>query len=92
MERAESMNAKGEIVETETLRSGIQEINDADEKDGSSNGVILSRLDKPVVQEQSKTLMTKTRQSLSGPLVPNVSLNHPVSERRQVSERYASFS
>ncbi|KAL5726772.1 non-specific serine/threonine protein kinase [Ranunculus cassubicifolius] len=84
---AESLNAKAEIVETETLRPAIQEINDVDEKGGSSNGANLSRLDKPVVQEQCKTQTNRFRQSMSGPLVPNVSLNHSVPERRQVSER-----
>ncbi|KAF5192909.1 Serine/threonine-protein kinase fray2 [Thalictrum thalictroides] len=85
--QAEILNAKAEISETVALCSGNQEILVVGEKDGSSSNVVLSSSDKPGVQDFPKSQTAKSRQSQSGPLIPNSVLNHSLSEKRHISER-----
>ncbi|PIA48824.1 hypothetical protein AQUCO_01300029v1 [Aquilegia coerulea] len=85
--QAEILNANVEFSETVALPSGNQEILEVDEKDGSSNDILLSSSDKLGVQDLPKIQTAKSRQSQSGPLIPNVVLNHSLSEKRHISER-----
>lgn len=85
--QSESLNGKGVIVEPD-CDSFSQEKSDVLEKDGSGHGSVLSTSDKDMVQGQPKTQTGKSRQTQSGPLMPNVVLSHSQSERGRLYERF----
>ncbi|KAF6136211.1 hypothetical protein GIB67_036891, partial [Kingdonia uniflora] len=77
-----------DISETHSLDCSNPKNFDGHEKYGPVNGSVLSGSDKDIVQGQPKNQLCKTRQSRSGPLMPNTVLSHSMSERGRISERF----
>ncbi|KAI3977696.1 hypothetical protein MKX01_009581 [Papaver californicum] len=84
----ESSNGKGVVVEP-NCNNGIQEKSDLCEKEGLGSDPVFSTSDKGVVQGPPQNQTVNTRQTRSGPLMPNAVLTHSQSERGRLYERCA---
>ncbi|OVA14758.1 Protein kinase domain [Macleaya cordata] len=81
-----SLNTKVVALEPD-CDSVSQEKSVAFEKDGSGYEPVLSTSDKDMVQGHPKSQTGKSRQTQSGPLMPNIVLTHSQSERGRLHER-----
>jgi hypothetical protein len=85
--QVDCLNRKEQIVDGDLLEYGCPE-KVIWTKNGSSVEASSSTSDKELVQAKTKTQTGKSRQTQSGPLSPVAVLNHSLSERGRISERF----
>ncbi|KAL9386865.1 hypothetical protein Peur_019989 [Populus x canadensis] len=82
---ADNLNRKGRLPESDLLETSSQE-KVGWKRNGSSTEAKASTSENDVMQAKAKTV--KSRQTLSGPLMPGTVLSHSLSERGRTSERF----
>ena len=87
VQQAEYLNKKGKVLECDILESGCQE-KTGWKKNGSSTEATTSASEKDVVLSKARSQSVKSRQALSGPLVPGSVLSHSLSEKGRIAERF----
>ncbi|KAH8513175.1 hypothetical protein H0E87_006460 [Populus deltoides] len=83
--RVDNLNRKGRLPESDLLETSSQE-KVGWKRNGSSTEAKASTSENDVMQAKAKTV--KSRQTLSGPLMPGMVLSHSLSERGRTSERF----
>jgi len=86
--RVDNLNRKGRLPESDLLETSSQE-KVGWKRNGSSTEAKASTSENDVMQAKAKTV--KSRQTLSGPLMPGTVLSHSLSERGRTSERSVFF-
>ncbi|XP_008390290.1 serine/threonine-protein kinase BLUS1 isoform X2 [Malus domestica] len=85
-QQVECLNNKGKDIESNLSESTGQQ-KTGWKKNESSSEAIASTSEKDTVQAKPKTLIVKSRQTLSGPLTPGSVLSHSLSEKGRIFER-----
>ncbi|XP_050121858.1 serine/threonine-protein kinase BLUS1-like isoform X2 [Malus sylvestris] len=85
-QQVECLNKKGKDIESNLSESAGQQ-KTGWKKNESSSEAIASTSEKDTVQAKPKTLIVKSRQTLSGPLTPGSVLSHSLSEKGRIFER-----
>ncbi|XP_015896363.3 uncharacterized protein LOC107430085 isoform X2 [Ziziphus jujuba] len=83
---AEYLNKKGKGLGCDIPESACQE-RTGWKKNGSATEATASTSEKDVVLPKARTQSVKSRQAVSGPLMPGAVLSHSLSERARISER-----
>uniref|UniRef100_A0A6M2F252 Protein kinase domain-containing protein n=1 Tax=Populus davidiana TaxID=266767 RepID=A0A6M2F252_9ROSI len=83
--RVDNLNRKGRLPESDLLETSSQE-KVGWKRNGSSTEAKASTSENDVMQAKAKTV--KSRQTLSGPIMPGTVLSHSLSERGRTSERF----
>ncbi|XP_038876574.1 serine/threonine-protein kinase BLUS1-like isoform X2 [Benincasa hispida] len=89
LSQVECLSKKGNFMETDMLKAGLQE-KTGWKRNGTSTEAEASTSGQDIVQGKAKTQMPKGRQTQSGPLLPGIVLSHSLSERVRGSERFDS--
>ncbi|CAK9169322.1 unnamed protein product [Ilex paraguariensis] len=84
---AECLRKKGKLLETDLVES-VNQWKIGQENNGSKTELLPSTSEKEVVQAKCRMPAGKSRQTLSGPLMPGIILGHSTSERGRNLERY----
>ncbi|KAJ6943753.1 hypothetical protein NC652_009259 [Populus alba x Populus x berolinensis] len=83
--QVDNLNRKGRLPESDLLETSSQE-KVGWKRNGSSTEAKASTSENDVMQAKAKTV--KSRQTLSGPIMPGTVLSHSLSERGRTSERF----